>query len=93
MSKLLSFNNKPSEVPLDFMVALKKRFQDNINLIINGNLKSGDIIKFNTGPFADLVTKIESVDSIKRINVLLEIMGAARKLEINLEEKINFVKI
>jgi len=93
VSKLLSFNNKPSKVPLDFIVALKKRFQDNINPIINENLKSGDIIKFNTGPFADLVTKIESVDSIKRINVLLQIMGAARKLEINLEEKINFVKI
>ena len=93
VSKLLSFNNKPSEIPLDLIVALKKRFQDNINPIINEKLKTGDIIKFNTGPFADLVAKIESIDSKKRINLLLEVMGGARKLEINLEEKINFIKI
>ncbi len=93
VSKLLSFNNRPSEVPLDLIVELKKRFQDNINPIINVKLKRGDIIKFNTGPFADLVTKIESVNSKKRINVLLEIMGGVRKLEIDLEEKINFFKI
>lgn len=93
VSKLLSFNNRPSEVPLDLIVELKKRFQDNINPIINVKLKRGDIIKFNTGPFADLVAKIESVNSKKRINVLLEIMGGVRKLEIDLEEKINFFKI
>ena len=93
VSKLLSFNNRPSEVPLDLIVELKKRFQDNINPIINVKLKSGDKIKFNTGPFADLVTKIESVNSKKRINVLLEIMGGVRKLEFDLEEKINFIKI
>lgn len=93
VSKLLSFNNKPSEVPFDLIVALKKRFQDNINPIINEKLKTGDIIKFNTGPFVDLVTKIESVEAKKRVNVLLEVMGGIRKLEINLEEKINFIKI
>ena len=93
VSKLLSFNNRPSEVPLDLIVELKKRFQDNINPTINVKLKSGDKIKFNTGPFADLVTKIESVNSKKRINVLLEIMGGVRKLEFDLEEKINFIKI
>jgi len=93
VSKLLTFNNKPSEVPLDFMVALKKRFQDNINPIIAENLKRGDIIKFNNGPFANLVANIESIDAKQRIYVLLEVMGGHRKLEINLKEKINFIKI
>jgi len=93
VSKLLSFNNKPSEVPLDFMVALKKRFQDNFNPIIDENLKRGDIIKFNNGPFANLVANIESIDAKQRIYVLLEVMGGHRKLEINLKEKINFIKI
>ena len=93
VSKLLSFNNKLSEVPLDLIVALKKRFQDNISPIMNEKLKKGDIIKFNNGPFTDLVANIESVDTKKRIYVLLEVMGGRRKLEINLKEKINFVKI
>ena len=93
VSKLLSFNNKPSEVPLDFIVTLKKKFQDNINPIIDENLKKGDTIKFNNGPFAELVVNIESVEEKKRIYVLLEVMGGHRKLEINLKERINFIKI
>ena len=93
VSKLLSFNNKLSEVPLDLIVALKKRFQDNISPIMNEKLKKGDIIKFNNGPFTDLVANIESVDTKKRIYVLLEVMGGRRKLEINLKEEINFIKI
>ena len=93
VSKLLSFNNKPSEVPFDLIVELKSRFKDNIKPIINEKLKGGDTIKFSNGPFTDLVTKIESVDSKNRIYVLLEVMGGHRKLEINLKEKINFIKI
>ena len=93
VSKLLSFNNKPSEVPLDLIVALKQRFEDNINPIINEKLKRGDTIKFNNGAFTDLVTKIESVDAKKRIYVFLNVMGGYRKLEINLKQKINFIKI
>jgi len=93
VSKLLSFNNKPSEVPLDFMVALKKRFEDNINPTIDENLKRGDTIKFHNGPFADLVANIESIDAKKRIYVLLEVMGGRRRLGIDLKEEINFIKI
>ena len=93
VSKLLGFNNKPYEIPYGFIVALKNRYEKNVNLIINEKLKSGDTIKFNNGPFANLVTKIESIDKKKRIYVLLEVMGGRRKLEINLKEKINFIKI
>ena len=93
VSKLLSFNNKPSEVPLDFMGALKKRFEDNINPTIDENLKRGDTIKFHNGPFADLVANIESIDAKKRIYVLLEVMGGRRRLGIDLKEEINFIKI
>jgi transcriptional antiterminator RfaH len=92
VSKLLSFSNKPSEISLDLIVALKNRYEDKINTIINENLKKGDTIKFNDGPFTDLVANIESVDAKNRIYVLLEVMGGHRRLEINLKEKINFIK-
>ena len=93
VSKLLCFNNKPSEIPLDLIVALKNRYQNNVNQIINENLKRGDTIKFNNGPFADLVANIESINQKKRIYVLLEVMGGHQKLKINLREEINFFKI
>ena len=93
VSKLLCFNNKPSEVPLDLIVALKNRYKNNVNQLTNEKLKKGDSIKFNNGPFVDFVANIESVDAKKRIYILLEVMGGNRKLKINLKEEINFVKI
>ena len=93
VSKLLTFNNKPCEIPFDLIVTLKNRYEKKVNPMINENLKSGDVIRFNEGPFVDFVANIESVDAKKRIYVLLEVMGGYRKLEINLKEKINFIKI
>lgn len=93
VSKLLSFNKKPAEISYDLIVALRNRYENNVNSIINEKLKEGDIIKFNNGPFADLVANIENVNAKKRIYVLLKVMGGYRKLEINLKENINFIKI
>ena len=91
--KLLSFNKKPAEVHFDIIVALQNRYGDKFNPVINEKLKKGDSIKFNNGPFTELVAYIERIDEKNRIYVLLELMGGHRKLEINLKEKINFVKI
>ncbi len=91
--RVLAFNNKPSVIPLDLIIALKNRYEDNFNPIINEKLKKGDTIKFNSGPFANLAANIEKVNSEKRIYVLLEVMGGYRKLEINLKEEISFIKI
>ena len=93
MSKLLTFNNKPCEIPFDLIVTLKNRFENKVDPIISENLKKGDIIKFNNGPFVELVANIQSVEEKKRIYVLLEVMGGRRKFKINLKEEINFIKI
>ena len=93
VSKLLSFNNKPYEIPIDLILTLKNRYKNNINPVINENLKKGDTIKFNNGPLVDLVASIESIDAKHRIYALLKVLGGRRKLEINLKENINFIKI
>lgn len=93
VSKLLAFNNKPCEIPLDLIVTLKNRFENKVDPIINEKLKKGDIIKFNNGPFTKLFANFEKVEEDKRIYVLLEFMGGRRKLSIDLKEEINFIKI
>lgn len=93
VSKLLTFNKKPSEVHPHLIFELKNRYEDNANPIINEKLKTGDTIKFNKGPFVNLIANIESVEPKKRIYILLEVMGGPRKLEINLKERMNFIKI
>ena len=90
VSKLISFNYKPSEIPPDLILALKNRYENNLNSIINENLNSGDTIKFNNGPFADLVANIESIDAKKRIYVLLEVMGVVSEVRNKSKRKDKF---
>ena len=91
--KLLGFNNKASEISHDLILALKNRYEENIEQTIKGNLKKGDTIKFNSGPFVDLIASIENVDAKNRIWFVLEVMGANRKVKLQQTEKLKYIKV
>ena len=82
VSKILTSSNKPAEISSDLILELKKRYEINSNLTQTENLQRGDSIKFYTGPFTDLIAKIESVDEKNRIWVLLEAMGGHQRLKL-----------
>ena len=87
VSKILAFNKKPSEIPSDLVLELKKRYGINSNSVQKEQLQKGDSIKFHTGPFADLIAKVESVDEKNRIWILLEAMGGYQRLKLlNIEK-------
>lgn len=92
VAKVLVFNGKPSKISLDLIIALKTRYEANINPKIEENLKKGDTIKFNRGPFVNLIAKIEALDDKNRIWVVLEEMGRFKRLKIQQAEKMNFTK-
>ena len=92
VSKILTFSNKPSEISSDFILALKDRYEINSNPTRKETLKQGDSIKFSTGPFADLIAKVESVDERHRIWVLLESMGGNQRLKLHNAEKNQYSK-
>ncbi len=93
VSKILAFNNKPSEISSDLILELKTRYEINSNLKQKDKLKKGDSIKFYAGPFADLIAKVESVDENNRIWVLLEAMGGYQRLKLKSAEKIKYNKV
>ena len=93
VSKILTFNKKPSEISSDFILALKNRYEINDNPTRKETLKQGDSIKFFAGPFAELIAKVESVDENNRIWVLLEAMGGYRKLKLQKNQSIKYNKI
>ena len=66
VSKVLVFNKKPSEIPHDFIMALKNRYEANIDRSHKEIFEKGDLIKFNRGPFLDLIAKIEAVSDQNR---------------------------
>ena len=93
VSKILTFNNKPSEISSDLIQDLKIRYEINSNPTQKETLKPGDSIKFYSGPFADVIAKVESVDENNRIWVLLEAMGGYRKLKLQKNQSIKYNKI
>ena len=92
VSKILAFNNKPSEISSDLILELKTRYDINSNLTKKDKLQKGDSIKFYTGPFADLIAKVESIDENNRIWVLMESMGGHQRLKLNALEKHKYNK-
>ena len=82
VSKILAFNNKPSEISSDLILQLKTKYEIHSNQTQNEKLQKGDSIKFFKGPFVDLIAKVESVDENNRIWVLLEAMGGYHRLKL-----------
>ena len=59
------------------MAALVSRFTPEGLIRPPEVLSPGDLVRIQTGPFADVVTRIESLDRDGRVGVLLEVMGQA----------------
>ena len=93
VSKVLVFNNKPSEISYDLIIGLKHRYEVNFDPIPKESLQKGDLIKFNSGPFVDLIASIEDVDETNRIWVLLEAMGGKRRFRLQQTEKPKYNKV
>lgn len=93
VSKILAFNNKPSEISSDLIIELKRRYEIKSNSSRKEKLQKGDYIKFYVGPFADLIAKVESVDESNRIWVLLEAMGGKRRLKLQNFQKLSYNKL
>ena len=93
VSKVLTFSSKPAEISSDFILELKNRYEINSNLTQKEKLQKGDSIKFYTGPFADLIAKVESVDEKNRIWILLEAMGGHQRLKLQNVQKNKYIKL
>ncbi|UOA34123.1 Transcription antitermination protein RfaH (plasmid) [Sulfitobacter sp. DSM 110093] len=72
----------PRPLPEKLMVGLKARCDSSELILPADDLAIGDRIRILSGPFADLITKIDSLPDTTRIGVLIELMG--RKVRITL---------
>lgn len=92
VSKILTFNQKPSEISSDLILELKNRYEINSNLTQKEKLQKGNSIKFYKGLLAGLIAKVESVDEKNRIWILLEAMGGYQRLKLQNVEKNKYTK-
>jgi len=93
VSKILTFSNKPAEISSDLILELKNRYEINSKPTQKKKLQKGDSIKFYTGPFTDLLAKVESVDEKNRIWILLEGMGRFNRLKLQNVEDNQYKKV
>ena len=83
VSKLVSFGNQPSSVPLKLISSLKLRCDADGKLLPPNRLKKDDKVQLLTGPFVDYIAKVETIDAEQRIWVLMELMGRITRISIN----------
>lgn len=93
VSKLIFFNSKPAEISSNLILELKNRYQNNSNSTQKEKLEKGDVIKFQAGPFAELIGKIENVEGNNRIWVLLDVIGGYKKLKLKNVEQSKYRKL
>ena len=72
---ILDNPRRPVPLPDALMAGLQARCDDSGLLLPPPDLKTGDSIRVLSGPFADLVTTIETLPDPQRIDVLIDLMG------------------
>ena len=72
---ILSNPRRPQPLPRALMTGLRQRCDASGLLSPQLDLSVGDRIRVLSGPFADLVTTIETLPSAARIGVLIDLMG------------------
>ena len=72
---ILNDPRRPRPLPDELIRALQARCDADQNYQGENDLEVGDRVRVLTGPFAELVTKIETLPSAERVDVLIDLMG------------------
>lgn len=80
VSRLVSLGKEPTAVPGELMVQLMQRCDPSGKLRSPVELKPGDQVRPNRGPFTDIIGEIEKTAPDHRVWVLMNIMGGAKRV-------------
>ena len=83
ISRILVFGNEIPLIRCELIKELKYRFSPNNNPRTVDQIKIGMNAEITNGPFAELTGKIEKIDAMQRVWVLLDILGTQRRVSIN----------
>ena len=86
VSRLVSFEGKPKPLPLQLMSGLMLRCDASGTLLPPKSLNEGDSVEMLTGPFANFVATVDTIDPEQRIWVLMDFMGQKTRMQVTADQ-------
>ena len=82
VSKLVSFEEKLKPLPLQLISGLMLRCDASGTLLPPKSLNEGDSVEMLTGPFANFIATVDTIDPEQRIWVLMDFMGQKTRMQV-----------
>lgn len=86
VARLVSFGPDPAPVPAGLVPELMGRTNEEGVLAATESFKAGDQVVVSQGPFSNLVAQVVENAPERRVWVLLDIMGADRRIMLEMEQ-------
>ena len=86
VSKLVSFEGKPKPFSLRLISGLMLRCDASGTLLPPKSLNEGDSVEMLTGPFANFIATVDTIDPEQRIWVLMDFMGQKTRMQITTDQ-------
>jgi len=86
VSRLVSFDGQPRELPMDLVSGLILRCDATGKILPPTQLSAGDKVQVLSGPFANFIATVENIDERHRIWVLMDFMGRGTRMQVQLKQ-------
>jgi transcriptional antiterminator RfaH len=86
VSKLVSFEGKPKPLPLQLISGLMLRCDASGSLLAPKSLNEGDSVEMLTGPFANFIATVDTIDPEQRVWVLMDFMGQKTRMQVTTDQ-------
>lgn len=81
VSRLVSFDGNPKPLPLQLISGLMLRCDAAGTMLPLNSFNEGDRVEMLTGPFANFIATVDTIDPKQRIWVLMEFMGQKMRMQ------------
>ncbi len=83
VSRVVSFGNKLSVVPMELIKGLMQRCDKNGRFIIPKDFNIGNKVEVIKGPFTNFIATVDKIESTERISILLNYLGQNTIVSVN----------
>ena len=84
--RLVSFEGKPKPLPGQLVSGLMLRCDTAGKILPPKTLSEGDSVELLTGPFANFIATVDTIDPERRIWVLIDLLGRPTRMQVALDQ-------